>query len=293
MTEEILDQIVWGMENQDTDYSLNIQDGTLYSPDVSDEPVSDEYLVQLPPWQSSDGYQIMVSFTNSCKDPELQRRLVRELNTRSHGIFRRFRDVLSTDPEVLKQFYEYKDNRMKAFIRTWYRKNFGKVTETDMEATDDELPAGELLADFEIVHLLEPDQYCIDKLDDYTKGSLTTRKILNSFTSKEAFVIKRGNVECGALIYEKIEKEVCVLYYYVEPKYRRMGLFSLAFDLFNREMERGQIERALMPFSSESCFFKQTFNTNEVALKPVEDSLLYNIKDWNEGNYSAELAYVL
>lgn len=293
LTEEILDQIIWGMENQDTEYSLNIQDGTLYSPDTSDEPVSDEYLVELPPWQSSDGYQIMVSFTNACKDPELQRRLIKELNSRSHGVFRRFRDVLNTDQEALKQFYEFKDSKMKSFIRTWYRKNYGKMTESDHETSYDELQMGELLADFEINHISKIDQYCTKLLQTYTENNAVKAKIMDAFSNKEAFIIMKGDVECGALIYEKVQDEACVLYYYVEPQFRRMGLFSLAFDLMNRELERAQVGTVTMPFGPESSFFKQTFHEYDVATKPVEDYILYNIKDWNDRAESAEFAYVL
>ncbi len=292
-TEEILDQIIWGMENQDSEYSLNIQDGSLYSPDSSDETIDEEYLVELPPWKSSDGYQIMVSFTNSCKDQKLQRRLINELNSKSHGVFRRFRDILSEDPETLKLWYDFKDGKMKSFIRSWYRRNYGRMTESERESGDDELPVGELLANFEIDHINELDDYCTRILEDYSNDSPIKAKILSAFNSKQAFTIKKGTEECGALIYEIVGKEACILYYYVEPQYRRMGLFSLTFDLFNREMERGQIERVSMPFGQESLFFKQVFGNYEVPLKPVEDTLLYNIKDWNEAYSSAEFAYVL
>ncbi|MBR2281704.1 MAG: hypothetical protein IJ863_03670 [Spirochaetales bacterium] len=292
LTEEILDQIIWGMENQDFVYSLNTQDGTVYCPEVSEETVPDEYLVELPPWHSSDGYQIMVSFTNACKDHELQGRLIRELNSRTHGVFRRFRDVLSTDQNALQQFYSFKDSKMKSFIRSWYRKNYGKMTESDHEGSD-ELPMGELLADFEINHLEPIDQYCIDLLKAYTGSSAVKAKIIEAFTNKEAFVIMKGNVECGALIYEKVGREACVLYYYVEPQFRRMGLFSLAFDLLNRELERGQVTSVAMPFSAESAFFKQVFHDHDVVTKQFGDSFLYNIKDWNDNADSAEFAYVL
>ncbi len=293
LTEEILNQIVWGMENQDFDYSLNTQDGTVYCPDMSDETVPDEYLVELPPWYSSDGYQVMVSFTSVCKNPDIQRKLIRELNSRSHGVFRRFRDVLNTDKDSLNQFYEFKDSKMKSYIRTWYRKNYGKITESGHESNEDEFPMGELLADFEINHIDKIDQYCTKLLQTYTENNAVKAKIMDAFTNKEAFIIMKGDEECGALIYEIVQNEACILYYYVEPKFRRMGLFKLAFDLMNRELERGQASTVSMPFGPESAFFKQTFNEFDVTTKPVEDCIQYNIKDWNDNAYSAEFAYVL
>ncbi|MCF0262621.1 MAG: hypothetical protein HUK23_06895, partial [Sphaerochaetaceae bacterium] len=93
LTDELLSQIMWGMENQDSVYMLNIKDCSIYS--AEDDSVSPEFLVNLPPWQSSDGYQLMVSFTNACKDSSLKTKLANELETKGKGVFRRFRDALS------------------------------------------------------------------------------------------------------------------------------------------------------------------------------------------------------
>ena len=137
--DQILSEIIFGMENQDVEYMLDISTGTLYSPEFSDaEEPSEENLIDLPPWRSSDGYQIMVAFTNSCQDHELKKKLVNELNSKERGVFRRFRDVLATEPEVLKQWYDFKDHRMKSYIKGWYREHFSSDAAVD-ELEEDEL----------------------------------------------------------------------------------------------------------------------------------------------------------
>ena len=98
--DQMLSEIIFGIENQDVDYMLDIGTGNLYSSEMDGiEPSSEENLVELPPWTSSDGYQLMVSFTNTCQNPQLKQKLVDELNSKSKGVFRRFRDVLSENPE--------------------------------------------------------------------------------------------------------------------------------------------------------------------------------------------------
>ena len=83
LSEQVLSEIIFGMENQDTDYLLDIRTGTLYNQELDDgSEHSAENLVSLPPWNSADGYQLMVAFTHSCRDKNLQKRLSEELNSR-------------------------------------------------------------------------------------------------------------------------------------------------------------------------------------------------------------------
>ena len=291
--DQIVSEIIFGMENQDVEYMLDISTGTLYSPEFSDaEEPSEENLVDLPPWRSSDGYQIMVAFTNSCHDQELKKKLVNELNSKERGVFRRFRDVLATDPEVLKQWYDFKDHRMKSYIKGWYREHFSSVSAID-ELEEDELTGGELLADFEVNHLNHLDAYCLGLLDSYVADDSVRKKVIDSFSSKEAFEIACDGKPCGALIYERVQHSACILYYYIEQQDREMGLFSLMFDLFNRELERSGIEKVTMPFGPESLFLRQSFSGHDTELSDAFESVKYGVQNWNNGTDSSEFAYVL
>ena len=281
------------MENQDVEYMLDISTGTLYSPEFSDaEEPSEDNLIDLPPWRSSDGYQIMVAFTNSCQDHELKKKLVNELNSKERGVFRRFRDVLATEPEVLKQWYDFKDRRMKSYIKSWYRDHFSSDSVAD-ELEEDELSEGELLADFEVNHLDCLDEYCMGLLDRYVSDDPVRRKVLDAFSGKEAFEIVCSSKPCGALIYERVQDSACILYYYIEEQDREMGLFSLMFDLFNRELERCGVEKVTMPFGPDSLFLRQTLSEHDTGVSDAFESLKYGVRDWNNGTESSEFAYVL
>ena len=287
-TAETLSQIIWGMENQDADYMLNIKDGTLYSPETGEEPP--QYLVDLPSWGSSDGYQLMVSFTNACKDRTLKEKLSKELNSKSHGVFRRFRDVLAENPDTLQSWYDFKDAKMRAHIISWYRERFGKQGD---ELESDDLYEGELLSEFEVRHLPSLDSYCRSLLDKESSESPLKRRILGAFTGTEAYEICENDVPQGALVFEVVDGLACVLLYNIEEKYRGQGLFSLLFDMFNRDMERRQIERVAMPFGPKSAFMKGVLPLHETALQEGESYAVYCVHEWNNGTISSETAYVL
>ena len=292
LSEQVLSEIIYGMENQDVNYMLDIRTGTLYNPENSEGASSSgDDLVSLPDWTSSDGYEVMVAFTNACRDRKLQERLSTELNSRQKGVFRRFRDVLAEDKDNLNQWYDFKDRRMKSYIRSWYRNFFSRRLD-GLEEGDD-AAEGELLSEFEVCHLDEPDNYCNSLLSELCTGNPVRKKIIDAFCAKEAFVVKKDGCPCGAIIYETVGNQACVLDYQVDEEYREMGLFSLVFDLFNREMNRKGIKIVVMPFSKESGFLKQSITAHEVGLDVSEEAYIYKVEDWTENVGSSEYAYVL
>ncbi len=290
--DQILSEIIFGMENQDVDYMLDIGTGNLYSDGFDDvEPSSEDNLVELPPWTSSDGYQLMVSFTNSCQDPVLRQRLSDELISRQRGVFRRFRDVLSENPDVLKQWYDFKDRRMKSYIKSWYRSRFSDSA--DEVADEGDLSEGALLSDFEVVHLDSPDDYCMALIDSYVNDDPVRRKVMECFGSKEAFEVVCGGKACGALVYERVQDRAVIILYYIEEQDRENGLFGLMFDLFNRELERKGIVKVSMPFPDGSQFLKHMLSEHGAGVAEPTEGGIYDVSDWTNGTESAELVYVL
>jgi hypothetical protein len=180
---------------------------------------------------------------------------------------------------------------MKSYIRSWFRSQFSRTFD-GLEEGDD-VQEGELLSDFEVCHMTAPDDYCKALIDSVCEGNPVKKKIFDAFSAKEAFVVKKDGRECGAIIYEAVGNQACILYYQVEENLREMGLFSLMFDLFNRKMERSDVEKVIMPFSTRSAFLKQSLAGHELGLDMSEDSYIYKVKEWTGNNASSEYAYVL
>ena len=71
----------------------------------------------IPKRGSHEGYEIMVAFAESVRRKGLQEKLSLALNGR--GAFRRFRSVLNDHPDVLEQWYRFKDDRMREEAVQW------------------------------------------------------------------------------------------------------------------------------------------------------------------------------
>ncbi len=290
LTDELLSEIIWGMENQKTVLRLNVNDGTLYDPQDNDGSVNEEDLVELPTWTSSNGYQMMVSFTNACQDQRLKERLTRELEKRAPGVFRRFRDILAENEEDLKSWFDFKDRRMKTYIRSWYRTRYERPSD-DKETGDFDL-GGELLFDYEVCRISTLDDYCRALLDRVSDNPVT-KKILGTFSDMSAFEVLRGSEVCGAIVYEIIEDHACIVTYYIEKENRGKGLFSLMLDLLNRELERRQVKRVVLPVSEQSAFLRKVFSDHSVSLKPLVTGFSFDLQEWICGIESSESAYVI
>ena len=289
-SKDTISQIAWGMENQDEKSFLNLSDGMVYTPSLLSDQIVPENLVDLPPWHSSDGYQLMVSFVISCKNQALKEKLSSVLNNKSRGVFRRFRDALSENPEDLRSWYDFKDAHMRSYILSWYRRNM-PTRENVLE--NDDLYVGGLLADFDVSHLSTLDVYCTNLISSLSETSPVIAKVLSCFTEKQAFVGYKDEKGCGAIIYEIVGSTACILYYSVESDVRQNGLFDLLFDLFNREMERSHVQDVYIPFSPESSFIRGIFSSNDVQCKESNSFSVYSVKDWNDNTTSYENAYLL
>ena len=128
--DSLLDQILYAMENQDSELVVDAQevsvlpvadgsDGAV-SHDALDEDSEDRYYA-LPRWTSSDGFDLLRDFTNNLHSP-LAREDLRRAIQGGRGVFRRFKDVIRSYPEVERKFFVFKENRMKARVVEWYNR---------------------------------------------------------------------------------------------------------------------------------------------------------------------------
>lgn len=90
-------------------------------PEVVEEARSvvlcDPQIVHLEPYQ--DEYRDLVDFVACVKDPEVRRDLERTLEGR--GAFRRFRDAVRSYFRERRQWYEFRETRMRESATAWFR----------------------------------------------------------------------------------------------------------------------------------------------------------------------------
>jgi len=124
LDDTLTDDIIFHMENQDSEFLLDTQEGLVIDVNYNEfmeEPDYDdcERYIPLPQWEPKDGYRLMEKFTASLKNPAARQELADALN-RSKGVFRAFRDVLEQYPDIEKMWFRFKGQKMKNEVTSWY-----------------------------------------------------------------------------------------------------------------------------------------------------------------------------
>ncbi len=122
LTEDIVESLIFAMENQNEDSFVDVPTGAVVSLSGSgDDAVADEGadLVAPPEWSSGDGFRLMESYARTVSDPQARLSLVGALS-RGRGVFRAFKDSLAPYPELERRWYEYKTAAMGRRVEEWY-----------------------------------------------------------------------------------------------------------------------------------------------------------------------------
>jgi ribosomal protein S18 acetylase RimI-like enzyme len=120
----ILNEILFYMENQDSEFLLDTQEVIIvdiHNNDYKDDVdfTNERRFISLPRWSSVDGYRLMETFAAKLKNHIVSQELSAALN-RSKKVFRSFRNVLEQYPETEKMWFSYKEQKMKDEVITWY-----------------------------------------------------------------------------------------------------------------------------------------------------------------------------
>ena len=122
LTEEIVSQIIFSMENQNRAFLVRLRDGLVIPAERKGEESgatpSDRY-EEPPAWRSSDGYQMMERFVVTIRNP-LVREQLRTILASGRGVFRQFKDTLQEWPEIQRRWFSFKRLEMRSRIVTWY-----------------------------------------------------------------------------------------------------------------------------------------------------------------------------
>ena len=125
LDEAVIDEIIFAMENQDSDAMVHIETGAviMYS-EAADEPQellegNPELLVPIPEWTSADGFRLMEAFAGGIGDPVARIELLGMLS-RGRGVFRAFKNTLEQYPEIERRWFEYKHAAMGRRVTEWY-----------------------------------------------------------------------------------------------------------------------------------------------------------------------------
>src|SRR6516225_11091048 len=117
LTPALLDQILFGMEDQESFSVLNLTTRQVEA--CADEnSCGDGSVIPLPTWSSTDGFRMMREFSESLHNPVVQAEL-REVLDSGQGVFRRFKLVLKPSDLLYRQWLRFKRRYMEEKVRLW------------------------------------------------------------------------------------------------------------------------------------------------------------------------------
>ncbi|MDR0289620.1 MAG: GNAT family N-acetyltransferase [Treponema sp.] len=121
LTQALIDEILFAMEDQGGDFLLDTQEGAVLRSDDDDfgGEADDGRYLSLPDWGPSDGFRLMERFAATLHNALIREELSAALD-RGRGVFRAFKDTLSQYPEAEKLWFAYKDQEMKSEVISWY-----------------------------------------------------------------------------------------------------------------------------------------------------------------------------
>ncbi len=117
LTDPLAEELIHAMENQDELYVLDAESGCVVP--AAEKEADEENIYTLPSWSSEDGYKMLETFVSELHAP-LARAELKEVLVSGRGVFRNFKNVLKSYPEVDRKFHFYKEKEMRARLYDWY-----------------------------------------------------------------------------------------------------------------------------------------------------------------------------
>jgi len=256
-----LNEIIYNMENQKKKSVILISTGeVLLSEEL--ETVNGDNVYPLPEWGPVDGFRIMNEFVSSLKNPIVKEELKHVLNL-GHGVFRKFKNVLKSSPEIEKLWYSYKRDEIKAKVLNWYnqiREYAGLELFENEDLEDDEdlldfdftVTSGNE-SDFDFIRELDSEGF-IELYSNYPKD--VAREIYNKkreglfydsmfdsdliYTAQNASGEKVGFIWAANFSVLDSFYGMELLQLYVIPEYRGLGIGKLLLNKILQDFREGE-----------------------------------------------------
>lgn len=251
LTEALIDDILFSMENQDMEFYLDTKEGVVVSPEDDDflntdgdDEASREDWIDLPRWESADGFRLMEKFTASLRNPLVREELSSALD-RGRGVFRAFKDVLSRYPEIEQLWFSFKEKEMRRAILTWYnglREEWGlALVGEEPEETEDLV-----LEDFTFRTAREEDrdqaaalhEICVAELGSspVPPGRIAEKKAQWSFPGTVSMVAETGKLDFAGYVTAIVNDETLhIVALEVKPEYRGLGIGEKLLEILLKE----------------------------------------------------------
>jgi ribosomal protein S18 acetylase RimI-like enzyme len=276
LTEALIDDILFAMEDQNSIFYLDTRDGIVIPEEdefYEDRDAEDGRLISLPEWDSSEGFRLMERFAAGFKNTAIRNKLTAALD-RGRGVFRAFKDVMAEYPEAEQLWFAFKEREMRRIILDWYN---GLREEWGLEriGSEPEETGDLVLEDFRFRDAVPGDletagalhHECINELRETLRQSVP-EKAGRSFAAERtggwvfpgdhAIVAETGNGEFAAYLAAEIRGDALrVAALEVRPEYRGLGIGEALLSRLQDRVSPGEITRIVLDLPSESGDFSR------------------------------------
>lgn len=302
LTRELLDQIIFGMENQDEEFYVDARTEQLVTDrDVDPEDLENEEdrYIAIPEWRSVDGYNLMEKFVASLHNP-LYRESLRRILASGKGVFRQFKDALKERREIERLWYNFKERAMRDVVLDWYndlRESWG-LERVDLEIEEDTEQL--VLTDFLIAppnaehlqEIAEMDRQAFrdmyeERSDAFSAYMHRTARAADPALSDPRSIVLAAGTPTGEIagflwsIHDEIAEGQTIArvrQVYVKPEFRGLGVAKTMVTEYLKTAHQAGVAEAICPLCGGGQVLSDVFQQEGGEL--LEQTFAIDVRHW-------------
>ncbi len=168
LTPEITDEVIFAMEDQTGHFLYDSAECRCVASIERDD--DDDRYYAIPVWDSISGFRMMDRFVAQLRNPVVREEL-RTALAAGHGVFRNFKNILKSHPEIERLWYQFKEREMRNIVLEWYNslRDFWGLDRIGSEPEE----TGEIVSqDFTFRPYTDADGEDLDVLLDSVEGEI-------------------------------------------------------------------------------------------------------------------------
>ncbi len=301
MTDELMYQIIFCMEDQAGTYLFDLADGV---------PIQKEFTVgsaeekevryrELPSWKPADGFRIMEKFVSSLRNPIFREKLKESLSM-GKGVFRNFKNNLKEEPAIERLWFYFKEKEIKRSIYIWYEQ-LSEISFLEQLGEPEQDVSDLILSDFVITENREKWSDYILQIgenrlhDEFSGVDFPLNEILvheyqktwSGFDKDWLITIVESPMEdfAGFIGAKPLYPGDSTLVYsvkhlYVEPRYRGLGIFKLLADSLCARAADSGADRIIIELSGKSSVISPALEQR--GFVPFSERLSLDLAKWKQ-----------
>ena len=261
LTEALLDDILFSMEDQEGEFYIDCREGVVVNWDDYRNELEDDQedrFINLPEWDSSDGFRLMERFTAAFRNPLIRNELSIALN-QGKGVFRAFKNTLSRYAEAEKLWFSFKEKEMKREVIRWYnalREEWG-LEKIGLEPEE----TGDLvLEDFRFREFLDKDRTAAAVLHEYCMEKAVDNDLPREEGAEEtlALTAESGSGEfAGYISAARVDNKLFIHTLEVKEEYRGLGIAKALLSRLLEKIDTSGVSQVFLDLPAEGEGFSR------------------------------------